>query len=156
MNRFPIEIRRATISDIPTLVEYNKAMALETEGKNLDKKILAAGVKNLFKNPEFGFYLVAEMDIKIVGQLMITYEWSDWRNGMFWWIQSVYVNPESRGQGIYKRLYQSVLELAREKENVCGIRLYVDKTNLSAKKVYGACGMAEAHYDMYEVDFVLK
>lgn len=151
-----ILIRLATTSDTDIIVHNNAAMAKETENKDLPRHILRDGVVNLFRQPQFGFYILAERpDGTIVGQLMITYEWSDWRNGVFWWIQSVYIDPEFRGMGVYRKLYHYVLEQARSKKDVCGIRLYVDKDNRKAMQVYHRCGMNEAHYAMYEVDFVL-
>lgn len=150
-----IFIRKAVLGDRDTIVKFNAAMALETENKTLEVGVLKKGVSQLFTKTELGGYFIAERDGQAVGQLMITYEWSDWRNGMFWWIQSVYVPKEFRGQGIYKTLYEYILKDARSAEGVCGIRLYVDRGNTSAKEVYRRCGMTESHYDLFEVDFVL-
>jgi ribosomal protein S18 acetylase RimI-like enzyme len=148
-------IRRARKEDIPSIVRYNLAMAQETEDKILDRATLTRGVESILANDRYGFYVMAEVNAQPVGQLMITYEWSDWRNGLFWWIQSVYVAPEFRGKGIYRELYQFVFLQAKADASICGIRLYVDKNNVHAKKVYERCGMREAHYDMFEVDFVI-
>ena len=142
-------IRTATENDAEALVEFNQAMAMETEGKMLDRDTLAKGVRAVFGDPGKGFYVVAEQDGQISGGLMVTYEWSDWRNGWFWWIQSVYIRPEARGKGIYSKLYGFVREKA-EKENVCGFRLYVEKDNEHAKKVYEKLGMKETYYLLYE------
>ncbi|MBI9073529.1 MAG: GNAT family N-acetyltransferase [Melioribacteraceae bacterium] len=145
-----LKIRIAGLEDADTIKEFNKAMALETEEKQLDNDVLSAGVKSLLNNPQYGFYLVAEKDDKVVGCLMITTEWSDWRNGLFWWIQSVYVDKNYRRQGIYKSLYNYVKELADSKENICGFRLYVENENVTAQKTYESLGMKLCYYKMYE------
>lgn len=143
-------IRAATANDADSLVEFNQAMALETEGKQLEADILGKGVNAVFADEKKGFYVVAEIDGRIAGGLMVTYEWSDWRNAWFWWIQSVYILPEGRGQRIYSRLYDFVKEMADQKGNVCGIRLYVESDNLHAQRVYKKVGMEASHYLMYE------
>lgn len=145
-----MNIRLAERDDIPALVEFNQAMALETEGKNLDAPILQSGVEAVFDDEKKGFYVVAEAAGRIAGGLMITFEWSDWRNGWFWWIQSVYILPAFRGQGIYRLLYEFVKEKARDRANVRGFRLYVEKENTRAQKVYEKLGMESSHYLMYE------
>ena len=151
-----IEIRKAIPSDTETIVRFNAAMAEETEHLKLDTSRLLLGVNGLFENPDKGFYLVAESNREIVGQMMITYEWSDWRNGMFWWIQSVYVKPEYRAQKIFRSLYEHAVASAKLQTNVCGLRLYVEKANDRARRVYEKLGMNLTKYDMYEEDFVLK
>jgi ribosomal protein S18 acetylase RimI-like enzyme len=145
-----MHIRLAEIDDIDTLVEFNQQMAMETENKVLDESILKKGVSRLIEDQNKGFYLVAEKDDKVVGSLMVTTEWSDWRNGVFWWIQSVYIGPDFRRQGIYASLYNKVKQLAGEAENVCGYRLYVEKENTIAQQTYKSLGMAESHYLMFE------
>ncbi len=145
-----MNIRLAEKSDAAALVEFNQAMALETEGKTLDAQILQSGVESVFHDEKKGFYVVAEENERIIGGLMITFEWSDWRDGWFWWIQSVYILPEFRARGIYRLLYDFVKESAREKEDVCGFRLYVEKENVRAQKVYEKLGMEASHYLMYE------
>jgi len=145
-----MNVRAARKEDAAALIEFNQAMALETEGKTLDGQVLQSGVEAVFQTDDKGFYVVAEEAGKIVGGLMITFEWSDWRNAWFWWIQSVYILPEARGKKIYSRLYQFVKERARGEENVCGFRLYVEKENLRARKVYEKLGMESSHYLMYE------
>lgn len=145
-----MNIRLAKNSDIALLVEFNQAMALETEGKTLDSQILQNGVEAVFYDKKKGFYVVAEQDGNIIGGLMITFEWSDWRSAWFWWIQSVYILPDYRGRGIYRQLYDFVKESARKKEDVCGFRLYVEKENTRAQKVYENLGMEASHYLMYE------
>lgn len=145
-----MNIQTAQISDITALVEFNQAMALETEGKHLDLGTLKAGVEAVFTDEDKGFYVVAEEGGRIVGGLMVTYEWSDWRNGWFWWIQSVYILPEARGRRIYGDLYDFVKKCADESGNVCGFRLYVEKDNLRAQGVYQRVGMESSHYLMFE------
>ncbi|MEZ5392586.1 MAG: GNAT family N-acetyltransferase [Bryobacterales bacterium] len=107
-------------------------------------------------DPAKGFYLVAEEEGAVVGQLLITYEWSDWRNGVFWWVQSVYVRPESRGRGVYSTLYEDAVRRAREAGDVCGLRLYVERENRRAQRTYQKLGMRPTVYEMYETDFVLS
>ena len=145
-----MNIRLAHEEDAPALVEFNQAMALETEGKRLDAKILQSGVKAVFDDEKKGFYVVAESDGKIIGGLMVTFEWSDWRGQWFWWIQSVYILPDFRGRKIYRLLYEFVKERANERDDVCGFRLYVEKENANAQKVYEKLGMELSHYLMYE------
>ncbi|GAB2190702.1 GNAT family N-acetyltransferase [Sessilibacter sp. MAH1] len=143
-------IRQGQLPDLQTLVDFNQAMALETEGKELDSSILTAGVTELLKNPSRGFYLVATQNDVVAGSLMITKEWSDWRNKEFWWIQSVYVAEPFRRQGVYKQLYTAVKEIAETQGNVCGYRLYVEKENTTAQNTYQNLGMHESYYLMYE------
>lgn len=145
-----ILIRPAHAADAAAIVEFNQAMAHETEGKRLDKETLMGGVEAVFHAADKGFYVVAESENKIVGGLMVTFEWSDWRNGWFWWIQSVYILPDFRGRGIYRRLYDFVREKARAERDVRGFRLYVERENAHARKVYETLGMEESHYLMYE------
>ena len=148
-------VRRATLQDMDVLVEFNSALALESEGKTLDQRRLRDGVAPLFDGDDRGFYLVVEAEGRVVGQLLVTYEWSDWRNAYFWWIQSVYVASEWRRRGVYRRLHEYVLDEARLRGDVCGVRLYVDRDNHVAQQVYSSLGMDRAHYDMFEIDFVL-
>jgi len=145
-----MNIRLAQKEDVVSLVEFNQAMALETEGKQLKPETLHSGVNAVFDDSKKGFYVVAENAGEIVGGLMITYEWSDWRNAWFWWIQSVYILPEYRGQGIYRMLYEYVKQKAEESKDVCGFRLYVEKENRRAQKVYEKTGMESSYYVMYE------
>ncbi|MEO6050781.1 MAG: GNAT family N-acetyltransferase [Pyrinomonadaceae bacterium] len=145
-----MNIRIATSGDADSLVEFNQAMALETEEKQLDVEILRSGVEAVFGDEKKGFYVVAEDGGRIVGGLMVTFEWSDWRNSWFWWIQSVYIRPEIRGQKMYRRLYEFVKEKAAESGDVCGFRLYVESDNTNAQQVYNAVGMHASHYLMYE------
>ena len=147
-----ILVRPAAPSDLEVLVQFNSAMAQESEGKNLDQVALHAGVTAVLEDELKGFYLLAERRGQPVGQLLVTSEWSDWRNAYFWWIQSVYVVPEHRRRGVYRALEQQVRDQARLRGNVCGIRIYVDRQNHGAQKVYSRLGMIPSHYDMYEVE----
>jgi ribosomal protein S18 acetylase RimI-like enzyme len=148
-----ITIRHSLPSDIPSIVSFNIAMARETEEKELDTRTVERGVKAIFENSERGFYLLAEDDGAAAGCLLITNEWSDWRNGYFWWIQSVFVKPDYRRQGVYTRLHRFVETMARKQPAVRGIRLYVDKTNSRAQAVYRSLGMTPARYDLFEKEF---
>jgi len=151
-------IRRALESDIPSIVKFSVALALETEGRELDPVRLRHGTSALLDSPTHGFFMVAEAlipDRPLVGQLMITFEWSDWRNGAFWWIQSVYVDPAWRRHGIFRRLHDAVVHEATDNPAVCGIRLYVEKANEIAKRVYDRVGLASSGYEVYETDFTL-
>lgn len=145
-----MNIRIAKGDDANSLVEFNQAMALETEGKSLEPDKITNGVAAVFADEKKGFYVVVEDDGKIVGGLMVTYEWSDWRNAWFWWIQSVYIRPEARGNSLYRRMYEFVKEQAAEAGNVCGFRLYVETENVHAQSVYDAVGMERSHYVMFE------
>ena len=148
-----ITIRHSLPSDIPSIVGFNRAMARETEDKSLDAATLEHGVRAVFENSERGFYLIAEDDGAAIGCLLITTEWSDWRNGYFWWIQSVYVVPDYRRQGVYTLLHSFVEKVARTQSSVRGIRLYVDKNNDRAQAVYRSLGMSPARYDLFEKEF---
>ena len=150
-----ITIRPATVADAEFLVRGNAAMALETEHLSLDLDRLRDGVHALFEDASRGVYYVAESGGRRVGQMMITYEWSDWRNGVFWWIQSVWVEPEFRGRGVFKALYRHVESRARADNGVCGLRLYVESNNERAQGTYQRVGMSRTVYQMFEVDFVL-
>jgi len=149
-------VRKGTIADAETIARYNVALAKESEHFDLDYERTLLGVKRIFESEEKGFYLVAEIDGGIIGQLMITYEWSDWRNGLFWWIQSVYVKKEFRSQKVFRSLYDRVVVMAKKEGNVCGIRLYAEKDNDGALNVYQKIGMTITNYHLLEVDFVLK
>jgi GNAT superfamily N-acetyltransferase len=149
MTTVMIRVREALMSDINALVEFNAAMALETEAKTLDTRVLSAGVAAVLAEPRRGFYLVAENDRELAGCLMITYEWSDWRNGDWWWLQSVYVRPEQRRHGVFRALYAEVERLATARPDVVGVRLYVERENRHAQKTYASLGMHEEHYLLY-------
>lgn len=145
-----VVIRKADKRDVAVLVEFNCALARETEDKELIPDIISSGIKTLLEDSNLGFYIVAERNGEIIGTLMITTEWSDWRNGMFWWIQSVYVRSDCRRQGIFKHLYQHVQTLALANPKVCGFRLYVERENTTAQQTYKSLGMEQTHYKMFE------
>ena len=146
-------VRLASLDDLEALISFNAAMALETEGKILDTERLRQGTRAVFDSAHRGFYLVAEADGLPVGGLLVTYEWSDWRNGWFWWIQSVYVRPEWRRMGVYSAMHRWILDTARARSDVCGVRLYVDRDNVGAMETYRSLGMSQSHYNMFEDDF---
>jgi ribosomal protein S18 acetylase RimI-like enzyme len=146
----PLTVRRATPADAPHLVEYNRRMALETEGKALDPAVLAAGVAAVLADPHKGAYYVAADRADLVGQLMLTWEWSDWRNAWVWWIQSVYVRADWRRRGVFGALYAHVYEAARREPQVVGLRLYVERDNRAAQATYQKLGMREANYLLFE------
>ncbi|NWF83866.1 MAG: GNAT family N-acetyltransferase [Bryobacteraceae bacterium] len=150
-----ITVRPATREDAEFLVRGNASMALETEGISLDLDRLRDGVHGVFDDPSRGRYFIAEAGGVRAGQLMITYEWSDWRNGVFWWIQSVYVVPEARRAGVFAALYSHVRREAQSAPNVCGIRLYVENHNERAMASYERVGMKKTIYQMFEEDFVI-
>jgi ribosomal protein S18 acetylase RimI-like enzyme len=145
-----LKIRRASRKDARTLAEFNSAMALETERKVLMPRVIGAGVRALLAQPRAGFYVIAEAGGSVAGALMITTEWSDWRNGSFWWIQSVYVRPQFRRQGVYRRLYGYIRSLAAKARAVCGFRLYVERNNRRAMATYRSAGMEQTHYVLFE------
>ena len=143
-------IRIATLEDAQSIANFNIDMARETENMRLKPEVILAGAQRLITDNTLGYYLVAETDNQIIGSLMVTTEWSDWRNGQFWWIQSVYVLPEWRRKGLYRSLYQKVKSLAERNDNICGFRLYVEKENSVAQLTYDNAGMHETHYKLYE------
>jgi ribosomal protein S18 acetylase RimI-like enzyme len=144
-------IRRATPADVAVLVAFNAAIAWETEDKRLDPAVLTAGVRAVFDDPARGFYTVAERNGEIVAQMMITYEWSDWRNGWFWWVQSVYVREDARRGGVFRALYRAIEQQASADPGVIGLRLYFDTDNSRAQATYRALGMTDTAYGMMEV-----
>ena len=148
------DVRSATAADLETIVDFNQQMALDTEGKALERSILEPGVRRALTEPGLARYFVVEDDEggapTVVGQLMLTEEWSDWRNGRFLWIQSVYVAPSHRRRGVYQALHRQVEELAKQQGDVCGIRLYVEVDNEVAKRTYERLGMSACAYRMYE------
>ncbi len=150
MPQSPVNIRQANDHDAQTIAGFNSLMAIETEGKTLQPEIILSGVQNMIANPAYGYYLVAEQDGQVVGSLMITRQWSDWRNSMFWWIESVYICKEYRRQGIYRQLYNKVKTLAEKDGNICGFRLSVEKDNLKAQQTYQSLGMTKTDYLIYE------
>lgn len=145
-----IRTRRATSADVAFIVDSNRAMAAETEDMGLDEEVLRQGILYLLDHAAEGFYLVAERHAAPVGTLMVTFEWSDWRNGRFWWIQSVYVPQSFRRQGVYRAMHEAVRSLAGQDPQACGLRLYVERDNQVAQRTYQEIGMSETHYRLYE------
>ncbi|MEX2125483.1 MAG: GNAT family N-acetyltransferase [Woeseia sp.] len=151
-----IRIRNARPPDAAIIADFNVRMAMETEGRPLEAALIGAGVTAVLDDPAKGRYWVAETNGEIVGQLLVTYEWSDWRNGVFWWIQSVYVRGDYRRKGVFSALHRHVESLARASEDVCGLRLYVERDNRRAQRTYLALGMTSPGYQVMEVDFRTK
>ncbi|MDH3647724.1 MAG: GNAT family N-acetyltransferase [Gammaproteobacteria bacterium] len=148
-----LTIRDATPADADLVVEFNAKLAAESEGKTLDPDHIGPGVRSLLEDPARGRYFLACDNGQVVGQLCITYEWSDWRNGWFWWFQSVYVIRAARRTGTFSALFDHVRQMAETRDDVCGLRLYVDDDNRDAQRVYAARGMARAGYHVMEIDF---
>jgi GNAT superfamily N-acetyltransferase len=146
----PVEYRKAIVTDASDIMRFQINMALETEELQLDHPTVTRGVQAVFEVPSRGQYYVAETNGRVIASTLITYEWSDWRSGTVWWIQSVYVMPEARKQGVYAGLYAYVKRLAQENNDVRGIRLYVDRRNTVAQKVYSRLGMNGDHYQVFE------
>lgn len=147
-----MKIRKATPDDLEIIAQYNYLLAKETEDKLLDRARLTQGVRALLEDASKGIYHVCEMDGKVIGQIMYTYEWSDWRNGLYLWVQSVYVDRFYRKKGVFTALYNAVREICDKDENIVGIRLYVEKENDTAQKTYHNLGMKECNYFMYEYE----
>ncbi len=148
-----ITVRTATRNDIDIIVAFNDGLARETENKMLDLEVVRAGVKNFLSEPSRGCYFLAESGRDVVGQIMITYEWSDWRNGNFWWLQSVYVASTARGTGVFSDILAHIRSLAEADPAVCGIRLYVDKDNRAAQSTYRARGFEFSNYEVMALEF---
>jgi ribosomal protein S18 acetylase RimI-like enzyme len=145
-----IKVRLAAAADVRLLAQFNRRMAQETEQKVLDEGTVTAGVQSLVAQPAYGFYVIAERNGEPAGCLMITYEWTDWRNGVFWWIQSVYVAAEHRRQGVFRALHDDVRKRARAAKNVRGFRLYVEQHNAAAQATYRDLGYKNTGYLMLE------
>ncbi len=148
-----MKIRKARLADASVIADFNRRLAQETESLLLDPAIVKRGVRALLNDPTKGIYFVAEERGVVVGQMLITYEWSDWRNGHFWWIQSVYVSHEHRRAGVFGALFDYIQQLAKSKRAVCGLRLYVEANNRRAQQVYERFGMSRTHYKIYETAF---
>ena len=144
-----LTIRPATRADLTALIHGNTAIALETEGKTLHEPTLRAGLSAALADPHKGFYTVAEIDGRVVGHLLVTFEFSDWRNGFYWWVQSVYVWPEFRRAGVFRQLFEHVRDRALADSGVIGLRLYVERDNLRAQQTYAALGLAEEPYFLF-------
>jgi len=145
-----IEIRKGTLSDAEHIVELQLQMARETEGLGLDKTVVSRGVQGVFEEPARGTYWIAEEKGKVLGVLLAIPEWSGWRNATVLWIHSLYVIPEARGQGVFKKLYLNLEKQVKQSPELAGIRLYVDKRNKPAQEVYEKLGMNKHHYELYE------
>lgn len=143
-------IRKAKVSDLDKIVEFNLNLAMETENKKLNADILSKGVRKILDGHIRAEYFVCEINGIVVGQMMIVFEWSDWRNGEFIWIQSVYVDRDYRKMGVFKKLFDNVKSYLESNESFIGMRLYVEKNNRTAKMVYESMGMYENEYNMYE------
>ena len=146
-----LTIRRAVPADEGVLVAFNAALAWETEHKRLDEEILRTGVRAVFADPAKGFYTVAEDGGEVVGQVMVTFEWSDWRNGWFWWVQSVYVRSDARRRGVFRALFNEVRRQAEADPTVIGLRLYVERENTRAQQTYLSLGMSDASYYLFDL-----
>lgn len=147
-----LKIREAALSDAPLIAAFNLRLAEESEGLRLDAAIVQAGVTAMLKDPAKGLYYVAETEGAVVAQVMITYEWSDWRNGNIWWIQSVYVKPEFRRAGVFRALFNHLRNLAQTRKDVCSLRLYVHAENTRASQSYERLGMTRTQYEVFELD----
>lgn len=148
-----ITVRDATSADIDAIVGYNQRLAGETEGKSLDPAVIRAGVRRGFSSPEMCRYFVAEAGGRVIGTTMLTYELTDWRDGVIWWLQSVFIEPEFRRHGVFRTIYRHIENLARRHPDVRGLRLYVHRDNARAMKTYEALGMEKAEYELYEHDW---
>jgi GNAT superfamily N-acetyltransferase len=145
-------VREAHKSDTPIIAKNNIQLALETEGMHLEERAAIKGVETVLSNSDRGFYLIVEDNGQMIGQCLITREWSDWRNGYFWWVQSVYVGKDWRGKGTFSSIFEKIHSMARERIDVVGLRLYVNRENALAREVYQRLGMKESRYVMYEKD----
>lgn len=148
-----VVVRAATLEDVNALIGFNTAMALETEDKHLDPEVLRRGVTRLVSDPRLGRCLIADSGGEAVGTLSVTQEWSDWRCGLFWWIQSVYVERAARGHGVFEALYRYIEGEAKRDPEVCGLRLYVERENERAQRTYARLGMHETAYRIFETEF---
>ena len=148
-----MKVSKAQKSDIPEIINFNINMAMETEKKKLDEQTVTKGVHKVFSSPSLGYYIIVKNSSGILGCLMITYEWSDWRNGLFWWIQSVYVKKEYRRKGVFRKMYNFIHGKAISDKKCTGIRLYVENNNAIAQNVYTNLGMVETYYKLFEKDF---
>ncbi len=151
--RTKITVRDANELDLPLLVDFNRRLALESEGRVLDNPTLTAGVRRGFAHPELCRYFIAQIDGKVVGGTMVTFELTDWRDGVLWWLQSVYVEPGARRHGVFRAIYRHIESVARAQRDVRGLRLYVHRLNERAQKTYQAVGMSKAEYEVFEFDW---
>ena len=147
-----MKIRKARATDATVIADFNTRLAWETEQLKLNRQTVLRGVRAVLKDAAKGTYFVAERAGKVIGQLLITSEWSDWRNGNFWWIQSVYVAAAQRQSGVFRALFDRVQKLARARREVCGLRLYVEQNNQRAQRTYTRLGMTKTHYEVFETE----
>jgi GNAT superfamily N-acetyltransferase len=152
-DRMSVAIRSARTADLDFIVDCNARLAQETESKQLNARVLRMGVQSALDSEHKGRYFIAELESQPVGQLLLTHEWSDWRNGFFWWFQSVYVVREARRHGVFAALYRHVEELARNSPEVCGLRLYVEQHNHNAQQIYQRLGLTLTAYQVMELEF---
>jgi len=145
-----IVIRRGEERDVQSIADNNIQIAKESENRDLNPSTAREGVFSVLRNESHGFYLLAEKNSRIIGQMMITFEWSDWSNGLYWWIQSVFVEPGSRKQGVFRALYRHLSELAESTGGVCGLKLYAHQSNRKAMQTYLAVGMKQSPYVLFE------
>lgn len=145
-----LDIRQAVPADAGQIADFQVRLAMESEGLALDAPTVGRGVQAVFENPALGTYYVAAEGGRVLACLLVVNEWSDWRNGMVWWIHSLYVVPEARGRGVFRAMYEKLQSLIRQTPSLRGLRLYVDKRNVSAQKAYDALGMTAEHYYLYE------
>lgn len=149
--RMDVKIRLATIKDCGVIADFNRFLAKETEDVDLQESVIVPGVSAILSDASKGLYFVAEENGSVLGQVMITYEWSDWRNGNIWWLQSVYVRKDQRGRGIFRQLFEHVAKLAKKEPGVCGIRLYMHNENHTARKTYKSLGFEDTAYQVLEL-----
>ena len=150
MSESSVVVRPAVAGDLETIARFNREMAAETEGKTLDETVARSGVRRALADAALARYFIAEIDGAPAGQTMITFEWSDWRDGLFWWIQSVYVEPRFRRRGVFRALHAHIRALARNEPTVCGLRLYVLDSNTRAIETYHSLGMPTTDYRLCE------
>ncbi|HEX8040161.1 MAG TPA: GNAT family N-acetyltransferase [Chryseosolibacter sp.] len=143
-------IRPATLEDIPVIAEFQIRLAAETESVHLDRALVSTGIHALFNDPSKGTYYVAESGAEVAGCFLITYEWSDWRNAMIWWLQSVYVAEPERKKGVFRKMHEYIIETISNDPAIAGLRLYVEKSNVRAQAVYRSLGMDGDHYTVFE------
>ncbi|MFM7180106.1 MAG: N-acetyltransferase family protein [Verrucomicrobiales bacterium] len=153
MTEESITVRQAVLSDTEIIADFNIALCRETEDRDLDRDIVLKGVERFLSEPARGRYLVAVIDGEVVGQSAHTFEWSDWRNGEIWWIQSVYVHARFRGQGVFRALFSHIKELGEAAPDCCGIRLYMERENETARHSYQRLGFSETGYEVFELLF---
>lgn len=146
-------IRPTAACDCETIASFNCHLAMESEGRLLDRNVVAGGVARALEHPAYCRYFVAEIQGQVIGQTMITFEWSDWENGLIWWIQSVYIHPDYRRQGYFRKIFEWVVEQVRQDPDAVGLRLYVDRHNQPALATYEKLGMSRMDYLIYELKY---